>query len=472
MTQHPHISQFFELIESWGHAYTHSTFSFVAMRRDGEFVILASRIRLSAWPRTALMQAVTTPSIQAAEVPIAGNVAAVSAFVTNALAGAPIAVGDFVLAFPRDPQNGSSAYHDHACAPNRGWRRTTPTDYLRLSGARRWDLLNNRLSSLERELQPLGYRDLDGLLSEFDFHLSDADMATIEIAAEPVLQLCAESRLTDLTAHIQIRAAAALRAEDITITLADVPTRGRSIRRSIAGASLPWLEVERALIGTCQLSLPERSVLTVSALYCGCLHDQVELVDPSAVPNPRRAVVELADPGLQKLRGPITAPRSHQEQNDFESGICVLLYMLGFDSVRVGGVKKLSDAADIYATTPSGWLLVVECSTAVLNPKEKLQKLLNRLTETRERMSDGTVPPYLPDQILGVVFIPKARSELGDDWQVALKAGILVLCRDDIELALEMTRLPADADQILIGWRHLAIREVNVNGLSQLDYRV
>src|SRR6266852_5213128 len=103
-----------------------------------------------------------------------------SAFVTNALAGAPIAVGDFVLAFPRDPQNGSSAYHDHACAPNRGWRRTTPTDYLRLSGARRWDLLNNRLSSLERELHPLGYRDLDDLLSEFDSHLSAADMPTIE----------------------------------------------------------------------------------------------------------------------------------------------------------------------------------------------------------------------------------------------------------------------------------------------------
>jgi hypothetical protein len=124
----------------------------------------------------------------------------------------------------------------------------------------------------------------------------------------------------------------------------------------------------------------------------------------------------------------------------------------------------------ISATTPSGWLLVVECSTAVLNPKEKLQKLLNRLTETRERMSDGTAPPYLPDQILGVVFIPKACSELGD-WPVAQKAGILVLCREDIELALEMARLPTDADQILSGWRQLAMREVNVNGLSQLDHR-
>jgi ApeA N-terminal domain 1 len=68
--------------------------------------------------------------------------------------------------------------------------------------------------------------------------------------------------------------------------------------------------------------------------------------------------------------------------------------MLGFDAVRVGGIKKLSDAADIFTRTPLGRVLVVECTTDVLDSKDKLRKLLTRVEEAKVFLSAAMSGSY------------------------------------------------------------------------------
>lgn len=466
MTQYPDIDRFFGLISPWARAYVGSTLSFVALLHKGEFVILAARLRLSSKVARPPLPSVTTTNITAGAVPIAGNAEAVRAFVDTALAESPLIIGESALRFPKDTSSGYSAYHDHASAPHRGWQRPGYVDCLRLSGARRWDLVNPRLAELEREVQPQGYRGLDALMVEFGFGLSDSDMASIEITAEPVLEISASSKVVGRTAQIEIHAADHLETAQVTSTLVDAQSGGRSFRRSIAGGEFAWSRRERGWMGTYTLQLPERSILTCRGLYGGSLHDEAELYDPAALPNLRRTIVELADPGLRKLESPITAPKSNQEQNDFEAGIAVLLYMLGFDTVRVGGVKKLSDAADIFARTPSGRILVVECTTQVLNPKDKLGKLLTRIEEAKVQLSGAIIPGFRPERVIGVVAIPRARSDLGADWKAATERGVLVLCRAEIEQALATTRFPPNADRILDHWLHLGLMELTTTGLS------
>lgn len=366
---HPHIKQFFDLIRPWMAAYDYSTLSFVALLYENEFVILAARLRLSSKPDRPLRRPLRTASLIAAEVPIAGNADAVVAFTNTALAGSPLVVGEHVLRFLQDEASGYSAYHDHASAPYRNWQRSSYLDCLRLGGARRWDLLNDRLTGLERELQPHGYRGLDSLMGEFDFEWSTSDMVTIGIVVDPILRISGESKILGQTAEISVHVPEQLGTDEVTLTVVDAGSDGRSFRRSIIGSELSWSRIDRDWVGTCVLDLPERTVLTCRALYAGSLHDEAELFDTAALPNLRRTIVELADPGLQRLGRPLTAPKNDQERNEFEPAVAVLLYMLGFDTVRVGGVKKLSDAADIYAGTPSGQLLVVECSTEVLDTK-------------------------------------------------------------------------------------------------------
>ena len=465
---HPHITEFFDAVRPWMPAYVNSTFSFVALLHDHELVILASRLRLSSKVDRKLTPAVRTTSLVAAEIPISGSVEAVIEFVSTALSGGHLVVGEYVLRFLEDKTSGYLSYHEHAASPHRSWRRHSYIDCLRLSGTRRRDLLNNRLTALERELQPQGYRGLDRLTAEFGFGMSDSDMVLIEIAAEPVVGISAKSSLRDHTAAIEVHAAGALNPELVTLVLVDAYSDGRSFRRSVSSQELTWCRVDRVWVGMLTVSIPAPTILTCRALFAGSLHDEVELSDPRMLPNLRRTVVELADPGLQRLQGPITAPKNNQEQNDFEAGIAVLLYMLGFDSVRIGGVKKLSDAADIFATTPSGRMLVVECTAAVLNPKDKLGKLLARVEEARTRLS-AVMPGFRPEHLTGMVVIPKKRSDLGPDWRVADERGVILLCRPEVEQALTRTQFPPDADHVLDAWLGLRLQHVMTEGLQLID---
>ena len=468
MTHTPDIARFFELVQPWSAAYAHSTFSFVAILHENEHVILAGRLRLSRRTDAMRKLPVVTPNVVAAEVSMAGDVETMTSFVHSALSNSHFPVGEHLLKFPKDTTSSYSAYHDHASSPYRSWQRTTYIECLRLMGARRWDLINSRLPDLERELLPEGYRSLHGLMEEFGFGLPDADMVSIEINADPVLEISEDSKLRGSIVEIELRASVRLTTEPVTLTLADAQSDGRAFRRSIRGKDLDWLRTDRDWIGRCTIAVPEQSILICRALYAGSLHDETELLDPDALPNLRRTLVELADPGLQRLRGPLIAPKTNQEQNDFEAGIAVLLYMLGFDTVRVGGIKKLSEAVDIFALTPSGRVLVVECTTAVLDPKDKLGKLLARMDQANERLSAAN-PRFRPEQVTGVVVIPKMRSDLGIEWKSANERGVLILCRPEIEQALERTRLSPNADRVLDDWLRLGLTEVLTMGLKSVD---
>lgn len=468
MTHPPDIARFFELVRPWSAAYVHSTFSFIALLHENEYVILAGRLRLSRRTDSVRKPPVVTANVVAAEVSMAGDVETMSSFVHSALSNSRLRVGEHLLTFMMDNTSGYSAYHDHASSPYRNWQRSAHIECLRLMGARRWDLINSRLPALERELLPEGYRGLHGLMTEFGFELSDADMVSIEINAEPVLEISENSKLRGPEAEIEIRAPGRLSTEPVTLTLADAQSDGRTFRRSIRGKEFHWSRHEHDWIGRCTIDVPAQSILICRGLYAGSLHDETELFDPDALPNLRRTLVELADPGLQRLRGPITAPKNNQEQNDFEAGIAVLLYMLGFDAVRVGGVKKLSEAVDIFALTPSGRVLVVECTTAVLDPKDKLGKLLTRMEQANERLSAAN-PRFRSEQIVGVVVIPKMRSELGIEWKPANDRRVLILCRPEIEQALERTRFSPNADKVLDDWLRLGLREVLTSGLKSVD---
>jgi len=463
---HPHIDQFMELVRACAPAYRSSTLSFVALLHENDFVILAARFRLTSNARPQVTPALCTANLRAAEVSIVGSEEAILEFIRTALSGDPLPVGDHVLKFLKGESSSYSAYHEHRSDPYRAWDGLY-VDCLKLCGARRWDLVNNRLIELERELQPHGYRSLNDLMAVFDFGMSTSDMTTIDIMSEPIASI-SKSKLSDRTVEISVHLARALEPDQITLIIVDAESGGRSLRRSIAGRELRWTMSEQHWIGEYSLGLPKNDVLTCRVLYCGSLHDEVQLADLMALPNLRRTLVELADPGLQRLSGPLIAPKSNQEQNDFEAGIAVLLYMLGFDAVRVGGIKKLSEAADIFATTPSGRIVIVECTTAVLDPKDKIGKLLARLNDARERLSTP-LTGFSADSVIGIIVIPKARAELGFEWKAAEQRGLIVLCRFEIEDALEKTRFTPNADLILNDWLRRPVTELLTNGLGTND---
>ena len=50
--------------------------------------------------------------------------------------------------------------------------------------------------------------------------------------------------------------------------------------------------------------------------------------------------------------------------------------MLGFSVVHLRSTTRMQDAADLLATTPSGHIAVIECTTGLLKAEDKLALLM------------------------------------------------------------------------------------------------
>jgi hypothetical protein len=451
---YPAINPFLKQIEPWIGAYRDSRLSFVALLQEGEFVLIAARLRLQSPSYVALKDSISTPHLRVAEVPFAASSGRLVDFVGTLLTGRLFPAGEQLVKFANSSNAAYTAYHEHP--PDLGIAAPVPyLDALRLCGARKWDLLQNRHLEIERELTPHGYHSLDEVVSDWGLGHPNTDATMVEFIAEPVVQLMPSCAVRNERAFISIRLPIELKPEAASLTLIANENGAPSFRRLISHAEMQWQDAAPHRIGRCEVALPQPLLLTCRALYAGCLHDRCELLDTSNLPNMRRMLVELADPALKRLQGPLTAPKNHKEQDSFEAAVAALFYMLGFDAVRVGGVRKLEEAADIFATTPSGQILIVECTTELLDPRDKIGKLLARVSAARTQLSAAR-RDFKAAQLSGMIVIPKPRSELSLAFTTAEAHGLIVLARSDIEIALEATRHSFDADKVLSRWRKAA----------------
>ena len=461
---HPQIQQFLDQISPWADTYSHSTLSFITLRHANEPVILAARLRLAASPLQSARPLLRTAHLTAGEAPVVATNRELPLFIRSLLAGEPILVGDHTIKYAKPTEHQPTAFLHTAAAAHRGPRRPAYVDHLRIDGIRRSELLDTRLTQLERELQPCGYRSVRDLMEDWGFDLYGSDFSTVEFIPEPVVRFGHETTHNGQSVTLSVRLAGALSVDRVTLTVVDSYTQGKTLRLPIDPKSVSWSR-EQDWVGKCSVEVPGATIATCRALYDGAEHDAVELSDTRALPNRYRMLVELADSGLQRLSEPLIDPKSDKQRDEFEAGVAVLLYMLGFKAVRVGGIKKASDAADILALSDSGEILVVECTTGVLDPKDKLNKLLSRLAAARARALEQKPGRHVHRDVVGLIVIPKGRDELMSLRRIAQEHGLIVLSREDIAGALERTRFPPDPDAFLQQWRQLSTHNWQIEGL-------
>jgi hypothetical protein len=108
---------------------------------------------------------------------------------------------------------------------------------------------------------------------------------------------------------------------------------------------------------------------------------------PSTTQNARRAAYEAFDPSLQTLRSIIPGgPIRGRDARELESAVAWILWMLGFSVVHLGSTTRMQDAADLLATTPSGHIAVIECTTGLLKAENKLALLHDRSHAVRRAL--------------------------------------------------------------------------------------
>ena len=181
---------------------------------------------------------------------------------------------------------------------------------------------------------------------------------------------------------------------------------------------------------------------------------------PNSLPNPRLSAYSLFDKDLEVLRDFLfeTSQARRNPQRDFEDGIAALLFILGFSNINLGGIQRLQEAPDGLCCTPSGEYAIIECTTGHPDRDDKLSKLFTRAQALRATMDRAGLQQR---KLLSVLVTALAKNEIPEaELTKAAEMRILVLCKDDLEAAVQRATSGESADRIYAQ----ALADLNVSG--------
>jgi hypothetical protein len=121
--------------------------------------------------------------------------------------------------------------------------------------------------------------------------------------------------------------------------------------------------------------------------------------------------------------------------------------MLGFSVLHLGSTTRMQDAADLLATTPSGHMAVIECTTGLLKAENKLALLFDRSQAVRCAL-DASGAHHL--RLLTVMVTSQPRSDVEVDIEPDERLGILVLTREDLDQVINRTLIPQNPERFFI----------------------
>lgn len=264
-------------------------------------------------------------------------------------------------------------------------------------------------------------------------------LSTLEIRVSPPVDL-----ILDQCALLNDRLQLTLHAHpnfDVSRVLLALRTslgNGTSGRMQIAH-TVRWGEVEeRRRTGRLEVDVPNaESALAMLVVGSRTVRRQW-FQDPSRAPNYRLVAVQHFDRDLRMIR------QNLFEANDsprFEAAVGALLFLLG----TAPAVQLETDAPDLIGTTPSGKVVLVECTMRFADVATKVGKLIGRSAAAAKVLqASGHFAEVVP---MLVCRLP--RDEIGVQKESIKQAGALLIAAEEISDALLRTRFRQDPDRWL-----------------------
>lgn len=441
MTVREHIAEFFRTISPWETAYTTASFSFVALKVAEGFSVLQARLFLNTLPPEGELEFFETQSI------LAGH------FLLSDIGKAPREVVDALLSGKLETPVGTILFPGNASGDYGGYFQAFHPEGV-TSQSRLTTLTLFGSSLRERIVQPQldwelkatdkPHETLQELLYTCRLGGLRADVASIEVAALQVMAVDLAKRVTGDRADLGVRMSPLLDKGKASIGYR-VLDKAKVTRGIARGAELSWSMDGDVAVGTATIDVPPAAAIHTYACYDGVAHHQGWIVDPENAQNARRAAYEAFDEGLPALGELLTRPPGRGNARDLEAAVGWLLWMLGFSVAHLGGTTRLQDAADLIATTQTGQVAVIECTTGLLKSDNKLALLVDRTEAVRAKLqaSNNTGLRVLP-----VIVSTKTRMEVRADLEQAQRLGVLVVTRETLETSLGRTLVQPDADAV------------------------
>ncbi len=289
------------------------------------------------------------------------------------------------------------------------------------------------------------------------------DSTAIELIARAPIGISEESRIDKGEAIVICRAAPGFEVSKLKIGY-KVLRKDSTDRSFVMGDALRWKDEQSFLQGELRIPVNDSAVAHVFASYEGTVLQQWWLTDPTKHLNTRNAVYEIFDKDLSVIKR-FLAGQGNNRSDDFEGGISLLLYLMGFSPAHLGITKLLGDGPDILASTSQGNLAVIECTTGMLNEANKLAKLIKRSTLIRQQLASSGYGHIL---VQPIIVTPLERASVQAELDEAGKYGIAVVCKEELESLVRDIRVASDSDSFLIKAKELIPKPPNQSNQQAL----
>lgn len=438
------ISNFFCGIEPISSAYSFNTFSFIGVRQGENFVLCRGRLFLGTSAPQTKIDSFESENFCASHFDLSETSQDSRSFLEQ-LATGTIDTPTGRLVFPRgDHGDFTTRYIPFHQEGLQGQNRL---DFLSIAGGTVAHIIQQPHADWELKASETPYESLHELSVEFGLGAIQDSFAKIEVIANNVAAVSPKhSTVVGDRAFPAVLVAQGIDKKNVSLGYR-VLVGGRVVERSsIRGSKMCWKEYESFQLGEHEIQIPEGAVFHCVVSCSGVAQHHLWLVDSKNAPNSRRAVHNIFDPDLGVLRDFLDR-RDVVRQNarDFEIGVSWLLWMLGFSVANLGITNRTRDAVDIVAVTPNGDIAVVECTTGLLKAENKLALLVAR-TEAVKASLKSSGNAHL--SVLPVIVTSKTRDEVRADLKGAKSLGVIVLTREDLDEALNMTLVVRDAQKM------------------------
>lgn len=449
-----HAREFLEIIHPLESAYCHGRFAYAAVLHQGEQVLLGARFDLLTRRAERVRADVATANVRAQEVRLPLRGGAVCECIHAATTASWLRPTEDLLLKLVPKEAGGRRHYDayFEVPPARELQTGGCVARLVLSGTHRNGLIGSRSKELDKELRQIGIDSIGDLMRMYELQDGGCGDTRLEVVAHPVAAFDPQSRLEGRRVHVRVQCAAGLDRRALSVVVRDADPNVRAIPLSLDGARMAWA----GDVGECRFDLPGNAIVDCRVTYAGHLQAQMRLVDASALPSVGRMLVDLVDSPPGRFEQVLLRPK-RDEARDHEVAVAWLLQLLGFTVWHVSAMSFTQKEPDILALARSGEVLLVECTTDVPDD-DKLSKLISRVSRVRERLQ---ARPWLEAKaVVALLVTPLQFGELAGIQEKAEQHGIITLCRDELQAAVERAKFEPRPDEVLRSWLQLDLTRV------------
>lgn len=270
------------------------------------------------------------------------------------------------------------------------------------------------------------------------------------------------TRLQGRRASIHARLATHLQTSRLRIVVKSADPKASAQPLILSGDSAQWVERGMWKEGTSVVDLPTSGTHLCRILYAGAIQGQCELSDPSSLPNIRRMLLGIVDPDLKRLKDLLLQP-TDKRRDDFEAAVALLFQMLGFAPAHIGAMSGWTDEPDILVTSPTGDVLLLECTTRVPDD-QKISLLVSRTIRMRNMAGASSHNASKLGAITAALVTPRPAEELTPVREKAEVNDILVVCQAELSDLIARTELYPDPQAILSYLREIPLRRLMTGG--------